>query len=63
MCAVAQNVLLQRVSVMTEIFNAMIKMYEDFSKDERKRVLSIIIDMENEEWKQQKGCDNDERRS
>lgn len=48
---------------MTEIFNAMIKMYEDFSKDERKRVLSIIIDMENEEWKQQKGCDNDERRS
>ena len=61
MCAVAQNVLLQRVSVMTEIFNAMVKMYEDFSKDERRRVLSIIIDMENEEWKQQKGCENDEQ--
>lgn len=46
---------------MTEIFNAMVKMYEDFSKDERRRVLSIIIDMENEEWKQQKGCENDEQ--
>ena len=48
---------------MTEIFNAMVKMYEDFSKDERRRVLSIIIDMENKEWEQQKGCEKDERRS